>query len=1301
VSNPLPGPEHLLQGLERLRRLAEELSTEASLRLDAARQRENQAQLRARATDKAIDGQLETSRAEAAQRRDRSLEFAESRALRRTARIREAQRNARRTGLERLDAEEGKHKFELQRQMLRATRERDAGLAAADAALAAISATLDGAQGDLAALESRAQSLFGVYGRRVLTDLAQAHESARPDLQPAEGALAERLTSTLASLNDGLSAFGRRLLPRLSRAWPLWLALGLSPVLILPTLHLLRITSPSPTEILAADAAFLVLATALHLMGRGQSLPTLRELTAAIGTARVLLHNSRTKAADTHRAERARLELSLETTTHECNQGWARIIAWLEESRARVQTRADSRATRAIERNERLRQSSRQRIEQQFIADLEAAQTKAHEARAELARDQDKLAASAQGDSRQSQGDQTSRWRSEADPILTEIEVFQSGDQTPQHPPHCIPQDGWIPPATQTSAVRFGSLDLDLQTLLSALPPDLRDAPGLRQPRSLPLLLTFPHHGSLLLDTPPNHRTQAIGLLNQTVCRLLAGSPPGRVAFTLYDPVGLGQSFAGLTHLADETEHLIHGRIWTQPGQIEEKLSELNEHLEKVIQMYLRNEYATIAEYNQQAGNIAEKYRFVVLADFPAGFTDVALRRLLNLAATGARCGVFLLIHRDQRQPVPLDFPLAALRQACLNLTLNGPNPVINGRSIPGTTLHLDPAPETTALTNFIRRVARANLDSNRVEVPFDSIAPTPDAFWTGDTASEIRVPIGRTGATKFQYLALGKATRQHALIAGKTGSGKSTLFHVLITNLALWCPPDQVQFYLVDFKKGVEFKCYATHRLPHARVVAIESDREFGLGVLQRLDDELRIRGEQFRNAQVQDLAAYRRSPGATPMPRLLLLVDEFQEFFVEEDRIAQNASVLLDRIVRQGRAFGIHVILGSQTLGGAYTVARTTLGQMVVRIALQCNEADAMLIMDEENPAPRLLSRPGEGIYNDAAGARSGNSPFQVVWLSDEVRDGHLRRIRQQAELSLPQLPGPLIYEGDAPADVRDNPDLQALLSAPSPAPSPEPRPLSVSRCWLGAPNSIKGPTQISFSRRSGDHLLIVGQRDDTLLAQLGITLLTLAAQHPRDTAEFVILDGSAADSPDRAFLDRLVSRLPHRITLARAADAGPALSQLGASLRTPANPGSNLHPTRFLFVHGLQNFRALRPEDEFAFGATDAPPSPAAVFKDLIHEGAAHGFHVIANCDTYNNVSRQLGRKSLGEFGLRVLFQMSANDSASLIDNPAASRLGFHRALLYQDREGSIEVFRPYTRPDDAWLMRAFDEITRLAS
>ena len=133
--------------------------------------------------------------------------------------------------------------------------------------------------------------------------------------------------------------------------------------------------------------------------------------------------------------------------------------------------------------------------------------------------------------------------------------------------------------------------------------------------------------------------------------------------------------------------------------------------------------------------------------------------------------------------------------------------------------------------------------------------------------------------------------------------------------------------------------------------------------------------------------------------MPRVLLVIDEFQEFFVEDDKIAQEVTLLLDRLVRQGRAFGMHVILGSQTLGGQYSLPKATLGQMAVRIALQCSEADAHLILSEDNTAARLLTRPGEAIYNDANGMMEGNNLFQVVWLSDERREKYLERIQEMS--------------------------------------------------------------------------------------------------------------------------------------------------------------------------------------------------------------------------------------------------------------------------------------------------------------
>ena len=587
-------------------------------------------------------------------------------------------------------------------------------------------------------------------------------------------------------------------------------------------------------------------------------------------------------------------------------------------------------------------------------------------------------------------------WKSTIQPIYEGIKSANelAGRLFPPWEPGVL--ESWAPPAQFAAAAKFAQMEVEVEKLAETTINDKRLAlPGPSR-FSVPLCLAYPEQGSILFETADQGHDEAIGALNNIILRLLATAPPGRLNFTILDPVGLGQNFAGIMHLADYEEQIINSRIWTQSGQIEQKLAHLNEHMEKVIQMYLRNEYATIAEYNEQAGVIAEKYYFLVVADFPVNFTETAAKRLLSIAASGARCGVYMLIHWDQRQPLPPEFIPEELRASSVCLSGKGNQFLLAGKAIPGTDLVLDVPPPPEFAIQFVNKVGRSSRDSSRVEVPFAHVAPPEEEIWSEETASELRVPIGRTGATKFQYLAIGKGTCQHGLIAGKTGSGKSTLFHVIITNLALWCSPEQVEFYLVDFKKGVEFKCYASHRLPHARVVAIESDREFGLSVLQRVDDELKHRGDLFRQLGVQDVAGYKRAGGTEPIPRSLLIIDEFQEFFVEDDRISQTASLLLDRLVRQGRAFGIHVLLGSQTLGGAYTVARTTLGQMVIRVALQCNEADAYLIMDENNPAPRLLSRPGEGIYNDMAGMIEGNSPFQVVWLPDQVRETYLAKVR-----------------------------------------------------------------------------------------------------------------------------------------------------------------------------------------------------------------------------------------------------------------------------------------------------------------
>lgn len=842
----------------------------------------------------------------------------------------------------------------------------------------------------------------------------------------------------------------------------------------------------------------------------------------------------------------------------------------------------------------------------------------------------------------------------------------------------------WSPPAAAPEAIRIGRIELEPCTFPGGVP---RHAKFPSSASTAPLALSFPDKGSIMIETDGDS-SAATAALNAISIRILASLPPGRASFVFIDPIGLGKDFAGLMHLADYEETLISRRIWTQQAQIEERLAELNEHIEKVIQMYLRNEFATIADYNAQAGAIAEKYHFLVIAGFPSSFSDTAMKRLRSIASSGARCGVHLLIQRDRRQ-TGVDPSLdEELHRACLSISASK-----GGYTIAGCKVVFDPAPVDEIASSLIHRIGKASVDSNRVEVPFSQIIPPGDELWSLDTSEELRVPIGRTGAKKLQTLSLGKGTRQHALIAGKTGSGKSTLFHVIITNLSLWCSPEQVEFYLVDFKKGVEFKCYADRKLPHARVIAIESDRQFALSVLQRVDTELKERGELFRKAGSQELASYNRNSGAR-LPRTLLLIDEFQEFFTEDDSVAQQASLLLDRIVRQGRAFGIHVVLGSQTLGGAYTLARATLGQMAVRIALQCNESDAHLIMDEDNPAPRLLTRPGEGIYNDQSGAATANSPFQIVWLPEEERDAALTQISNLAVERTTSPPAPIVFEGNAPAEIRDNMELAAALRAPASS-----RP-SAGRAWLGAPNSIKGPTTATFRRQSGSNLLVVSQSAEQSISVLVSSLISLAAQYPPDQAEFIILDPQAADDSTSSPLKELASKLPHATRIGGPAQIAEWMGELSSNLAERATGPAADSPEVFLIIHDLHRFKTLRPDDEFRFSYDDTPAelSPSQAFAELSGEGGTAGFHIIASTDTWNNVSRWIPRKLLAEFEMRVLFQMSATDSSNLIDSPEASHLGLHRALLHNEHLGTLEIFRPYAPPEQFWMEEAVETLSK---
>jgi DNA segregation ATPase FtsK/SpoIIIE, S-DNA-T family len=861
------------------------------------------------------------------------------------------------------------------------------------------------------------------------------------------------------------------------------------------------------------------------------------------------------------------------------------------------------------------------------------------------------------------------------------------------------------PPAPRVPAgVRYGELVVDLKAVPDGIPADPRLAPPEELSGPVPAFLPFPDRCSVLLRARDDGRAAAVSALQAMMLRFLTGLPPGKVRFTIIDPVGLGENFAAFMHLADHDERLVTSQIWTEPTHIEQRLTDLTDHIASVIQKYLRNQYKTIEDYNRAAGEVAEPYRVLVVANFPAGFSPEAAKRLLSIASSGPSCGVCTLVSADTRAAMPRDFNINDLEAVSFTLAWkDGAFPSKDPAFAPFP-LALDRPPDADAIAKMVQRIGKASRDAVRVEVPFEYIAPKPEQVWKADAGRGFEVPVGRAGATRRQSISLGRGTAQHALVAGKTGSGKSTLLHALITNLALNYSPEEAELYLVDFKKGVEFQGYAAHRLPHARVVAIESEREFGLSVLQRLDGVLKERGDKFRDAAVNDLAGYRAARPHETIPRILLIVDEFQEFFVEDDKLAQEASLLLDRLVRQGRAFGLHVLLGSQTLGGAYSLARSTIDQMAVRIALQCSDTDAQLILSKDNTAARLLSRPGEAIYNDQNGLVEGNDPFQVVWLDEEKRERILEELRARAG---EKYPPPLVFAGNTHADPENNHVLARLLERPTAAKAPA--------AWLGEPVAIKDPTAAVFRALGGSNLLVIGQNEEAARGLFASACVALTAQLPPPAAPaangtggephapargpaFTVLDGTPDDVEEADYFGKLAAKLPGLAAPPRTGMPA-ALAELAAEVERRQKGESADRSPRFLLVFGVHRFRELRKaEEDFGFGRRggEREPTPAERFSAILRDGPPVGVHVIVWCDSLTNLNRAFDRPQLREFGLRVLFQMSPTDSSTLMDAPTASRLGRNRALYLTEESERPEKFRPYGVPSPEWLDRACERL-----
>ena len=258
--------------------------------------------------------------------------------------------------------------------------------------------------------------------------------------------------------------------------------------------------------------------------------------------------------------------------------------------------------------------------------------------------------------------------------------------------------------------------------------------------------------------------------------------------------------------------------------------------------------------------------------------------------------------------------------------------PTSPARAVPAGALDADATRRDQAVSLMLASNANANdaarvLDDEQLdETTLTPSAPNiqilkqfePRALALDRQPSRLALPIGTTEQGADMWIPLGTVT--HGLIAGSSGMGKTKLLHAWIqamqygrsADLALW-----------DGKDGLEFERYAgmtrTTYIPNDELVSF----------LERTIAEAELRNQLLKAEGATNIAEYNEHRAGERLAHQLLVVDEISAA-VELD----GASDLIEKIAREARASGVHLISATQH-PDTKTISPTILANSLLRIA------------------------------------------------------------------------------------------------------------------------------------------------------------------------------------------------------------------------------------------------------------------------------------------------------------------------------------------------------------------------------
>jgi DNA segregation ATPase FtsK/SpoIIIE-like protein len=209
-----------------------------------------------------------------------------------------------------------------------------------------------------------------------------------------------------------------------------------------------------------------------------------------------------------------------------------------------------------------------------------------------------------------------------------------------------------------------------------------------------------------------------------------------------------------------------------------------------------------------------------------------------------------------------------------------------------------------------------------------------------------------------------------HILIGGTTGAGKTVFLYGLLSAILTTHPDPTSLRLLLSTSKPEDFVYF--EGLPHLETGQIISNVSETIELLETyIGTALDNRLDQLRAARCRDIIQYNAQNPASPIPPMVVLVDEFADLAdqLAGDRVAKDTFYTsLRRVAQLGRNRGIHLVLCTQR-PSADLVPTSIRTLMNARVALRVNDGTASRMILDENGAEQLQLH-GDLLFKDQVG-------------------------------------------------------------------------------------------------------------------------------------------------------------------------------------------------------------------------------------------------------------------------------------------------------------------------------------------